>query len=58
LIDFGLSVHLADENILFTKCGTPGFVAPEIYDQVQNASKIDYDTTSDIFSLGVVFYYM
>jgi len=34
----------------YKKCGTAGFIAPEIF-----KSKI-YDAKIDIFSLGVVFY--
>jgi len=34
LADFGLAAKLTDENILFKRCGTPGFVAPEILDYV------------------------
>ena len=30
LADFGLSEHLDKKNFLFKRCGTPGYVAPEI----------------------------
>jgi len=30
IADFGLSTKETEENILFKRCGTPGFVAPEI----------------------------
>ena len=51
LIDFGLSTTKDNIN-LFRKCGTPGYVAPEI---LRNE---DYDETVDYFSLGVVLYAM
>jgi len=30
LIDFGLAAFVDDAQQLFSRCGTPGFVAPEI----------------------------
>jgi len=30
LIDFGLSTFMDEEEYLFPRCGTSGFVAPEI----------------------------
>jgi serine/threonine protein kinase len=36
-------------------CGTPGYIAPEIFQS--NMDKI-YNNSSDIFSLGVIFYYL
>lgn len=38
------------EQQLFKKCGTPGYVAPEIF------KTKSYDLKVDVFSLGVVFY--
>jgi len=33
LVDFGLSTYINDnEEIIFMKCGTPGYVAPEIFE--------------------------
>ncbi len=51
LIDFGLST-LKTNIEFFKKCGTPGYVAPEI---LRNS---DYDESVDYFSLGVVLYAM
>jgi serine/threonine protein kinase len=30
IIDFGLSTRIDKEEYLYKRCGTPGFVAPEI----------------------------
>lgn len=30
LADFGFATNRNDPNMLFTRCGTPGFVAPEV----------------------------
>lgn len=51
ILDFGLSVKL-EPNKELGKCGTPGFVAPEII----NLKNGKYGLESDIFSVGCVFY--
>jgi serine/threonine protein kinase len=35
IVDYGLATFHNERQIIFTKCGTPGFVAPEIitYDE-------------------------
>ncbi|CAG9329413.1 unnamed protein product [Blepharisma stoltei] len=48
LADFGLAAEL-NENSL-TRCGSPGYIAPEIL------RKLSYDFKADIFSSGVIFY--
>lgn len=50
IIDFGLSAQFEKDNELTSKCGTPGYIAPEIL-RDQN-----YGTKSDIFSVGVICY--
>lgn len=41
----------------FVKCGTPGYVAPEIC-SVKDDDGVYYGSPCDIFSLGVIFYYL
>ena len=53
IADFGLSAFL-DGEIIFKRCGTPGFVAPEIL-EYHDGDKF-YDTKCDVFSAGVIFY--
>ena len=31
IIDFGLGCYSGWSNLIYTKCGTPGYVAPEIF---------------------------
>lgn len=52
LVDFGFASHIEDYKELFTRCGTPGFVAPEVLrDQ-------DYNYKVDVYSVGIIFYLM
>ena len=39
---------------MYPKCGTPGFVAPEILNIKNRTEK--YSEACDIFSVGVIFY--
>ena len=58
IADFGLATLLPgkEKKVVFKRCGTPGYVAPEIL-----AYKDDvpfYGTNSDVFSVGIMFYIM
>ncbi|CEM36020.1 unnamed protein product [Vitrella brassicaformis CCMP3155] len=52
VIDFGLACHTNNHNKMNMRCGSPGYVAPEI---LENRA---YTTKVDIFSAGVIFYIM
>ena len=57
IVDFGLSTHLAQNSRLdrlFVRCGTPGYIAPEVL----TADSIDYDEKCDVFSLGIILHIM
>lgn len=53
ITDFGLATHLGEEHP-FVRCGTPGFVAPEIFALEQKDKLVN--CASDIFSMGVIFH--
>ncbi|CAK62056.1 unnamed protein product (macronuclear) [Paramecium tetraurelia] len=53
IADLGLATFL-NEQIIFKRCGTPGFVAPEIL--IYKQDDPFYDDKCDIFSAGVIFY--
>lgn len=52
LVDFGLATYVNQENKLFIRCGTPGYVAPEIANLKEKG--VAYDEKCDIFSFGVI----
>lgn len=56
LADFGLATFNNVERYIFPKCGTPGFVAPEIAST--NKSTEHYDLKCDMYSVGVTLYYI
>ena len=54
IADFGLAEFSNIPEFLFVRCGTPGYVAPEVI----NIKKMDtkYEPICDMFSLGLIFY--
>jgi serine/threonine protein kinase len=46
----GLAAFSPNDEVLFQKCGTPGYVAPEIF------KKDGYSYKADVFSMGCVFF--
>lgn len=55
LVDFGLATQCDVPEYLFKRCGTPGFVAPEVINAPSNEN-IHYSPKCDMFSAGVIFY--
>jgi serine/threonine protein kinase len=56
IADFGLSSFVNVEKFMFSRCGTPGFVAPEIFNYESGNKK--YGEICDEFSIGVIFHIM
>ena len=54
IVDFGLAVNCRNSKFLYTHCGTPGFVAPEILDE----ASFEVTPKADIFSLGITLHLM
>lgn len=50
--DFGLACWAGETNPIYEKCGTPGYIAPEVLSLPAKVILIDH--RSDIFSLGVI----
>lgn len=54
ITDFGLSKFVNDQTCLKTLCGTPYYLAPEVWDVNCNV----YDSKVDVWSLGTLLFYM
>ena len=52
LVDLGFATYEQDYKSLFVRCGTPGYVAPEVLDDKP------YDCKADVYSAGIIFYLM
>lgn len=50
IVDLGFATFEADYKSLFVRCGTPGYVAPEVLNDMP------YDCKSDVYSAGIIFY--
>lgn len=56
IVDFGLATFFEKTSeFFFKRCGTPGFVAPEILNFNENKKKL-YNEKCDIFSAGIIFF--
>jgi serine/threonine protein kinase len=53
--DFGMSTFVGVDGLVRGRCGTPGYVAPEI---LTGGSRIGYSNAVDVFSAGVTLYVM
>jgi serine/threonine protein kinase len=50
IVDFGFATKVEDYKNLFVRCGTPGYVAPEVLND------FPYTTKADVFSAGIILY--
>ena len=53
IVDFGLAADVTTEDYIFYRCGTPGYVAPEVI-TLNKGEKIA--PACDIFSAGAIFH--
>lgn len=54
IADFGLAEFSEADEYLFVRCGTPGYVAPEVINIKEMKTK--YQPICDVFSLGLIFH--
>ena len=50
IVDFGLAAYVEEEKHIYKKCGTPGYVAPEIFSSLDGK----YNSKCDVFSAGCI----
>ncbi len=58
IVDFGLASHAHSTNLIYKRCGTPGFIAPEIIKSRESEMINVISPKSDVFGAGVILYYM
>ena len=58
LCDFGLSVNAHISSTSIRKCGTPGYVPPEVLKNTETKVSFDVIAKSDTFSIGVTLHYL
>jgi serine/threonine protein kinase len=51
IADYGLATWADAPEYIFVRCGTPGYVAPEI---INSKARNGQDPISDVFSLGII----
>lgn len=58
IVDFGLATFIDVPEYIFKKCGTPGYIAPEVFKYDPKSSNTNYDDKCDVFSAGAILFYM
>jgi calcium/calmodulin-dependent protein kinase I len=53
--DFGMATFIGVDGLVRGRCGTPGYVAPEIFNAMKRGG---YGVNADVFSTGVTLYVM
>jgi len=58
IVDFGLATYINVPEYIFKKCGTPGYIAPEVFKYDAKIQSTFYDHRCDVFSAGCIVFYM
>lgn len=58
IVDFGLATQIDLPEYIFKKCGTPGYIAPEVFKYDAKNTATFYDDKCDVFSAGCILFYM
>ena len=56
IVDLGLAEYTSVSKYLYTRCGTPGYVAPEVLRIKSTDANQTYTSACDVFSLGVIYH--
>jgi calcium/calmodulin-dependent protein kinase I len=56
ICDFGLATYEDVDNYLYKRCGTPGYVSPEIVKADADDTSFRATTKCDTFSAGVILF--
>lgn len=58
IVDFGLSSSIHEKNMIYKRCGTPGYIAPEIIGAKNVEQSFTVTTKCDVFGVGSILFYM
>ena len=58
IVDFGLAESIHEKNMIYKRCGTPGYIAPEIIGAKNVEESFTVTTKCDVFSIGVILFFM
>jgi len=58
LMDLGLATGTDMFSSAFKKCGSPGYIAPEVFLYREGLSSTNYNAICDAFSAGCILFYM
>jgi len=58
IVDFGLATYIDVPEYIFKKCGTPGYIAPEVFRYDHKNANTNYNDRCDVFSAGCILFYM
>lgn len=58
IVDFGLAVSIHEKNMIYRRCGTPGYIAPEIIGAKNVDVSFSVNTKSDVFGIGAILFQM
>jgi len=58
IIDFGLVAYCNQSDYIFDRCGTPGYIAPEVFTYKKNSANggAGYDGKCDVFSAACILF--
>jgi len=58
IVDFGFATYINQPQHIFSSCGSPGFLALEIFQGDPQGPSPKYDHRCDVFSAGCILYHM
>jgi len=58
IIDFGLVTKISMTDCVYERCGTPGYIAPEVFRYDRKVPSTSYNDKVDVFSAGSILFQM
>ena len=58
LVDFGFATYINEPEFILKICGSPGYLAPEVFEYDEKIPETRYNDRCDVFSAGCIFFRM